>query len=182
MSLSDFWQCVFRVCQETGVAPDAAMRERVQGFTELYRKLSDQDKGSLQDIPARLSRSIHELRYALGAARMVREGQYCIPKDTEEPGVIQLEDAWNPVAGDVGTMDKMSVTLKRGKNCLGLTGPNEIGKSTLIELIALCVLYFQMGLPLPARAACMGVFKNIYTIVPGPEGTEPGESTHTWLI
>lgn len=133
-------------------------------------------------LPLQLEGLLGELEFYLGGAKMAREGRYSIPDPTEGSGIIQLKSAWNPVAGKYEDMDKIDIDVGVETNFFGVTGPNEIGKSTTIEMIALCVLYFQMGLPIPAEAGTIGVFKNIYTVTPDIESVEPGESHHTGLI
>jgi hypothetical protein len=148
-----------------------------------FHELSMEEKYHLFHVlPTQLGSLLGDLEFYLGGAKMVKEGHYSIPTLTEESGIIQVKGAWNPVAGKYEDMDKLDIDIGTKSNFLGITGPNEVGKSTTIEMIALCVLYFQMGLPIPAEAGTIGVFKNIYTVTPILEGVNPGESHHTGLI
>ena len=181
--LTPFWQGISGVDMEdekVGFTP--ALQERIDAFKSLEAALRKEGEDRIAHLPERVLRAMEELFFALGGTRMVTDGHYAIPRSSEESGIIHLEGAWNPVAGKYEEMDKMDIDLGVSSNFFGITGANEIGKSTTIEMIALCVLYFQMGLPIPARAGNLGIFRNIYTATPGFEELEPGESQHTRLV
>ncbi|MBF0215944.1 MAG: hypothetical protein HQL30_03000 [Candidatus Omnitrophica bacterium] len=181
--LTPFWQGItgYDERDRKGEFTPAVMR-RIEEFEKLEEALKKEPNERIGNLPRRITENMNELLFALGGANMIEEGHYSIPEGTDGSGIIHLEKAWNPVAGTYDRTDKLDIDLGADSNFLGLTGPNEVGKSTAIEMTALCVLYYQMGLPIPAQAGKIGIFRNIYTAVPGYETLEPGESQHTGLI
>ncbi|MBU4311584.1 MAG: hypothetical protein KJ706_02555 [Candidatus Omnitrophica bacterium] len=183
-SLTLFWQCISGLHDwKKDEKLSAVFCERVRGFVELEESFSKRERDKLRNMPQRLIVALKELKFAMCGARMILEGNYTMPETTEDSGIIRLEGAWNPIAGHYDEMDKLDIDIGTDTNLFGITGENEIGKSTTIEMIGLCLLYHQMGLPVPAKSATLGIFRNIYTIAPTFVGLEKtGESQHTELI
>jgi DNA mismatch repair protein MutS len=58
-----------------------------------------------------------------------------------------------------------------------ITGPNMSGKSTMLRQVALIVLMAQMGMPVPATAARIGIVDRIFTRVGATDELTRGRST-----
>ena len=58
-----------------------------------------------------------------------------------------------------------------------LTGPNMAGKSTYIRQSAILVILAQMGAPIPAGSACIGVVDKIFTRIGAHDDISKGQST-----
>lgn len=70
-----------------------------------------------------------------------------------------------------------TVTLNEATRLIVLTGPNMSGKSTLMRMIALCVVLAQMGSFVPAEAMTFGLCDRIFTRIGAAEDIASGRST-----
>lgn len=130
-----------------------------------------------------LTGDMQYIEFVMAGAKIKQDKGHSFARPSRKTGVIKLKGAWNPVAGPYEKMEKLDIDIDAGSNLYVVTGANEAGKSTILKTIALSVLMNQMGLPVPADGAAeISIFKNIYTLVPGPEDLEPGESRHTLLM
>ncbi|MCB0350350.1 MAG: DNA mismatch repair protein MutS, partial [Bdellovibrionales bacterium] len=65
----------------------------------------------------------------------------------------------------------------RGGECLLLTGPNMAGKSTLMRQVAVTALMAQAGSFVPAKAADLPIFEQIFTRIGASDSLSEGLST-----
>jgi DNA mismatch repair protein MutS len=70
-----------------------------------------------------------------------------------------------------------TVTLDQAARLLVLTGPNMSGKSTLMRMVALCVVLAQMGSFVPAEAMSFGLCDRIFTRIGASDDIASGRST-----
>jgi DNA mismatch repair protein MutS len=70
-----------------------------------------------------------------------------------------------------------TVTLDQATRLIALTGPNMSGKSTLMRMVALCVVLAQMGSFVPAEAMTFGLCDRIFTRIGAAEDIASGRST-----
>lgn len=70
-----------------------------------------------------------------------------------------------------------TVTLGEAARMIVLTGPNMSGKSTLMRMIALCVVLAQMGSFVPAEAMTFGVCDRVFTRIGASDDIASGRST-----
>ena len=70
-----------------------------------------------------------------------------------------------------------SLTLDDAARMIVLTGPNMSGKSTLMRMVALCVVLAQMGSFVPADAMTFGLFDRIFTRIGASDDIASGRST-----
>jgi DNA mismatch repair protein MutS len=70
-----------------------------------------------------------------------------------------------------------AVTLDDSTRMIVLTGPNMSGKSTLMRMVALCVVLAQMGSFVPAEAMTFGLCDRIFTRIGAAEDIASGRST-----
>jgi len=70
-----------------------------------------------------------------------------------------------------------TVTLDDTTRLIALTGPNMSGKSTLMRMVALCVVLAQMGSFVPAEAMTFGLCDRIFTRIGAAEDIASGRST-----
>lgn len=70
-----------------------------------------------------------------------------------------------------------TVILDRATRLIALTGPNMSGKSTLMRMVALCVVLAQMGSFVPAEAMTFGLCDRIFTRIGAAEDIANGRST-----
>jgi DNA mismatch repair protein MutS len=70
-----------------------------------------------------------------------------------------------------------TVTLDDSTRLIVLTGPNMSGKSTLMRMVALCVVLAQMGSFVPAEAMTFGLCDRIFTRIGASDDIASGRST-----
>ncbi|HEU5103884.1 MAG TPA: DNA mismatch repair protein MutS [Roseiflexaceae bacterium] len=70
-----------------------------------------------------------------------------------------------------------TVRLDETTRLIALTGPNMSGKSTLMRMVALCVVLAQMGSFVPAEAMTFGLCDRIFTRIGAAEDIASGRST-----
>jgi DNA mismatch repair protein MutS len=70
-----------------------------------------------------------------------------------------------------------TLTLDQSNRLIALTGPNMSGKSTLMRMVALCVVLAQMGSFVPAEAMTFGLCDRIFTRIGAAEDLASGRST-----
>jgi DNA mismatch repair protein MutS len=70
-----------------------------------------------------------------------------------------------------------TLALDQRTRLIVLTGPNMSGKSTLMRMVALCVVLAQMGSFVPAEAMTFGLYDRIFTRIGAAEDIASGRST-----
>jgi DNA mismatch repair protein MutS len=70
-----------------------------------------------------------------------------------------------------------TVALDEATRLIVLTGPNMSGKSTLMRMVALCVVLGQMGSFVPAEAMAFGLCDRIFTRIGAADDIASGRST-----
>ena len=70
-----------------------------------------------------------------------------------------------------------TATLDESTRLIVLTGPNMSGKSTLMRMVALCVVLAQMGSFVPAEAMTFGLCDRIFTRIGAADDIASGRST-----
>jgi DNA mismatch repair protein MutS len=92
--------------------------------------------------------------------------------------VLSIEGGRHPVV--CRTVDgymPATVALDEATRLIVLTGPNMSGKSTLMRMVALCVVLAQMGSFVPAEAMTFGLCDRIFTRIGAAEDIASGRST-----
>ncbi len=144
----------------------------------LGRVLDDGMKHCSKKILAYVSRKLRELyeiydslSFVVVAAKRIRillekKIPLCFPEISED-GSISVTDLYDDALCD--SKDKKdiipnTVELAATVPCYILTGPNSGGKSVFLSSIASAQYYFQLGMPIPARAAKLPIYDRIFKI------------------
>jgi DNA mismatch repair protein MutS len=91
---------------------------------------------------------------------------------------LAIVDGRHPVVcREVDDYIPATVTLDEAARMLVLTGPNMSGKSTLMRMVALCVVLAQMGSFVPAEAMTFGLCDRIFTRIGASDDIASGRST-----
>ncbi len=120
------------------------------------------------------------LDVAQSCARLAEPGNWCRPCVVEEPE-FRVQAGRHPVvevalAGTAAFVPN-DCDLSPDRRLLLLTGPNMAGKSTFLRQNALIVLLAQAGLPVPAKAATIGVVDRLFSRVGAADDLARGRST-----
>jgi DNA mismatch repair protein MutS len=161
--------------------------EKVLGAEERIVALERRLFGELCETVAARTREIQSVADALaeldaiaGLAELGAESGWCLPEVDEGRGV-HVEEGRHPVlsallpAGEFVPNDlAMDPETSR---VLIVTGPNMAGKSTYIRQCALLVILAQMGAPVSARRARIGLADRVFTRVGAADDLARGQST-----
>lgn len=107
-----------------------------------------------------------------------REG-YIFPTLTND-NAIDIQDGRHPVVESTvphGFTPNDTQLNTHDQHLIILTGPNMAGKSTFIRQSALLIMLAQMGAPIPARVATIGLCDKIFTRIGAHDDIAKGQST-----
>jgi DNA mismatch repair protein MutS len=130
----------------------------------------------IQDAAAAVS----TIDVLLGFAILLNQAGYLVPA-LDESLEIEILDGRHPVLETIlpsGKFVPNDVFLDGGKRRIGIiTGPNMAGKSTFLRQVGLLTLMGQIGAPVPARKARIGICDRIFTRVGASDDIMRGRST-----
>ncbi|MDR0362402.1 MAG: DNA mismatch repair protein MutS, partial [Planctomycetota bacterium] len=128
----------------------------------------------------RVAGKLAELDVLLALAEAGKERKYVMP-EVHEGGDTEIVGGRHPVVESLlpaGEFIENDVVFDpRTQRVLIVTGPNMAGKSTYIRQVALLFIMSQMGAPIPARSARIGVADRIFTRVGAADDLSRGRST-----
>ncbi len=163
------------------------LTDRITGAEEqarlLERRIWD---ATAQEILARaedieeISAALSELDVGQCAATLRERGTWCLPEITDGLDFF-VQGGRHPVLETIlagqGPVIANDCSLGLGQRVLLLTGPNMSGKSTYLRQNALIVVLAQAGLPVPAKAAKLGVVDRLFCRVGTADDMASGRST-----
>jgi DNA mismatch repair protein MutS len=145
------------------------------------RILGEIEKAILSEV-ARLHKVCHQIATVdclFALAQLSRWPNYIFPQ-VNTSTVLEIKDGRHPVVEKTVTDNFITndVLLDTDDNHLIiLTGPNMAGKSTYIRQNAILVVLAQMGAPIPAAAASIGLVDKIFTRIGAHDDIARGQST-----
>ncbi|MBP5259521.1 MAG: DNA mismatch repair protein MutS [Paludibacteraceae bacterium] len=122
-----------------------------------------------------------EMDVLLGFQQLARESHY-VRAVVDDSEVLEIKQGRHPVietrmpAGEEYIANDVYLDTER-QQIIIITGPNMAGKSALLRQTALIVLLAQMGCPVPAESAHIGLVDKIFTRVGASDNISMGEST-----
>lgn len=146
---------------------------------KLFVELRDQIKDQIQRIQ-NLAKVISELDVLQSFAVVSEQGKFVKPQLIVDSRNLDIQDGWHPVVERV--LGKQSyvpndIKMSSDRDILLITGPNMSGKSTYMRQLALTVVMAQIGCFVPAKAATMPIFDQIFTRIGAADDLISGEST-----
>ncbi|HBC45761.1 MAG TPA: DNA mismatch repair protein MutS [candidate division Zixibacteria bacterium] len=124
--------------------------------------------------------AISTIDVILGFASMADQTGYIIPT-IDQSLEIEIHDGRHPVLETIlppGKFVPNDIFLDGAKKRLGIiTGPNMAGKSTFLRQVGLLTLMAQIGAPIPANKARIGICDRIFTRVGASDDIIRGRST-----
>ncbi len=146
---------------------------------ELYDKLLDTLSARVADIQTAAS-AVAILDVLLGFALLAEETGYVMPK-LDNSLKINISECRHPVMERILASGKFipnDIIIDGSKKRMAIiTGPNMAGKSTYLRQVGLVVLMAQMGAPVPAKSANIGICDRIFTRVGASDDILRGRST-----
>ncbi|MCH3976470.1 MAG: DNA mismatch repair protein MutS [Bacilli bacterium] len=153
---------------------------------EKQKKLEYQLFVELRDIISRRTLEIQNLANALAEldvlaslAEVSAKNRYVAPTFNHERE-INIIDGKHPVIDKVLKQSKFvanDILMDANTDVLLITGPNMGGKSTYMREMALIVILAQIGSFVPAKAASLPVFDQIFTRIGASDDLVSGQST-----
>ncbi|USS87674.1 DNA mismatch repair protein MutS [Fructilactobacillus hinvesii] len=145
---------------------------------ELFTQVRDQIK---QEIPRvqQLASGIASLDVLQSFANVSERHQFVKPTFNQEQR-LQIKNGRHPVVETVlGAQEYVpnSIEMDPETQVLLITGPNMSGKSTYMRQLALIVILAQMGCFVPAEAAELPIFDQIFTRIGAADDLISGKST-----
>lgn len=151
-------------------------------IARILRALTDLLRRSAGSLRALLE-LVTELDVAQARALFAEEFE-CVAPRISEDGTCQLADARHPVlehslrrAG--GAPVPISLELDGEHNVLVISGPNAGGKTVALKTAGLLSLMAQMGFHVPARAARLPVFRQVFADIGDHQSIAANLSTFT---
>lgn len=146
---------------------------------KLYDELLDALCARVVDIQTNAS-AVAVLDVLLGFATLAEEKGYVMPK-LNNSLKINISDSRHPVLERILTSGKFipnDIIIDGARKRMAIiTGPNMAGKSTYLRQVGLIVLMAQMGAPVPAKSADIGICDRIFTRVGASDDILRGRST-----
>jgi DNA mismatch repair protein MutS len=126
---------------------------------------------------AALARDLAQIDLVATLAHVAVRERWTRPRIVRER-VLAIADGRHPVVcRAVEGYVPATVALDERARLLVLTGPNMSGKSTLMRMVALCVVLAQMGSFVPASAMEFGLCDRIFTRIGASDDIASGRST-----
>lgn len=134
-----------------------------------------------QEALAAAAAALAEADVLQSAASLAESGAWCCPEMAED-AAFTVEAGRHPVveaalAASRAAFVPNDCDLSPGHRLLLLTGPNMAGKSTFLRQNALAVVLAQVGLPVPAKSARLGLVDRLFSRVGGADDLARGRST-----
>ena len=94
---------------------------------------------------------------------------YCIPEFGNR-GEVDIQGLINPyIAENMCIEDVVENDVSLNNEIAVVTGANRGGKTAFVTSVTLCQILFQLGFPVPAKSAKLGVFSGIVSVFAGEE-------------
>ena len=156
-----------------------ADEKRIQLEEELFVALRSAVASHTTRIQSTAS-VIAEMDVFAALAEVANQRNYCRPH-IEDGAEIAIKEGRHPMveaAQPQGSFVPNDIALDDvSQQIIIITGPNMAGKSTVLRQVALIVLIAQMGAPVPASSARIGVVDRIFTRVGATDELTRGRST-----
>jgi DNA mismatch repair protein MutS len=146
---------------------------------ELFREVRSQVASQGERIQ-KSAAVVAELDVLAALAEVANKRNYCQPHIDNSAELDIVEGRHPVVEAAMSSGDFVPNDLyldDRSQQLLIITGPNMAGKSTILRQVALIVLMAQMGAPVPATSARIGVVDRIFTRVGATDELTRGRST-----
>ncbi|WP_321388377.1 DNA mismatch repair protein MutS [uncultured Enterococcus sp.] len=146
---------------------------------QLFLEVREQVKGSIDRLQ-RLAKSLSTVDVLQAFATVSERYQYVRPTLKAGNGELHIKEGRHPVVEKVlGHQEYIpnSIHMNSEDLILLITGPNMSGKSTYMRQLALTVVMAQVGCFVPAEAAELPIFDQIFTRIGASDDLIAGQST-----
>jgi len=180
--------------KQTLVSAERFITEELKTKEELIlnaeEKIRELERELFDELVGRVAAGTSEIQKAAeasavidvisGMATLSLQSGYIMP-ELDDSMNIHIEDSRHPVMERLlppGKFIPNNIRLDGSQNRMAIiTGPNMAGKSTYLRQIGLLVLLAQIGSPIPAKKARIGICDRIFTRVGASDDLLKGRST-----
>ena len=115
-----------------------------------------------------------ELHFALGMVQYSKALDYRCFADIAKPEdrLLHVNEAAHPLLSERAEVVTNNILIQNGSDFILLGGINQGGKTSYLRTIGAIQIFFQMGLPLPARYAKISPVSGIYAVFSRKEKTD----------
>ncbi|WHY93701.1 DNA mismatch repair protein MutS [Neobacillus cucumis] len=145
---------------------------------ELFTEIREIVKEQIPRLQA-LAKAVSELDVLQCFAQVSEERRYVKPQFSDERRVV-IKDGRHPVVEKVLNSQEYvpnDCFMDGDRDVLLITGPNMSGKSTYMRQIALTAILAQIGCYVPAEAAVLPIFDQVFTRIGAADDLISGQST-----
>ncbi|MGO3549043.1 MAG: DNA mismatch repair protein MutS, partial [Paucilactobacillus nenjiangensis] len=145
---------------------------------ELFTQIRENVKSSIARLQ-KLAKVVSELD-VIQSFEVVSETYHFVRPEFSAEHNLSITDGRHPVVEKfMGHQSYVpnDVSMDSETNILLITGPNMSGKSTYMRQLALTVVMAQMGCFVPAKAATLPIFDQIFTRIGAADDLVSGQST-----
>lgn len=155
----------------------SASSRRIALESALFESLKEDLRSQMRALQW-LSDWVSDTDATQSLALLSLETGWVFPEISKEKG-LHILDGRHPIVDRLqgGGFVPNSIELPAASPTLLITGPNMGGKSTVMRQTALIVLLAQMGSPIPAQSARIGICDAIYTRIGAHDAIAQGQST-----
>lgn len=143
------------------------LKEQVEEeVRNVLQKLTQAVQAHLAELQAAV-RALGYLDFSFAKARFAKQYQ-CVTPEINESGLLSLVDGRHPILeSHLRSQQKeivpVSVDLDGTRHVLVISGPNTGGKTVALKTVGLLTLMALSGVPVPATAASVCVFAEVFT-------------------
>ena len=155
-----------------------AQEKSVELEYDLFLQVREQVKVYVNQLQ-QLAEEISRIDVLQGFAQVAETNDYARPTYIEGR-TVDIKEGRHPVVEKVLSNDTFvpnDIFMDEKTDVLLITGPNMSGKSTYMRQLALTAILGQMGSFVPATAASMPVFDQIFTRIGAADDLVSGQST-----
>jgi DNA mismatch repair protein MutS2 len=163
-----------------------AAREEDAEVLRILGALTDEVRASLPAL-AQLIEGIGELDLIFARGQLA-EDMRAIEPDVTDERTVALEAARNPLLlaqswkNPERAVVPVDLELTAARPLLVITGPNAGGKTVALKTLALLSLMAQSGLHVPARAARLPIFSQVFAIIGDDQSVAENLSTFSAFV
>lgn len=146
---------------------------------EIFVHLREEVKKYIPQLQE-LGQKLAALDVYCGFSRVAENNNYCRPVFHTDNQEIKITASRHPVVEKVMAADSFipnDIKMDEQTNVFLITGPNMSGKSTYMRQMALIAVMAQVGSFVPAQAARLPIFDQIFTRIGAADDLISGQST-----
>jgi DNA mismatch repair protein MutS len=166
------------------ITDDFMQMTQVQNsYQQLINQIQNNIVDQLMDQLQESQKEMEEIINAIGTidvfkglSQLISQNNWVFPT-LNHGNSFFIKEGYHPLVAQRKNFVNNDFTMADGKNFHIIMGPNMGGKSTFLRQNAIIVILAQMGCPVPAKEAILGIADNIFTRIGADDNLMEGSST-----